>query len=72
MSGARAPSGGHGTCRSCKAHIVWFKTDAGKNMPIDASSVESTDITLDLARHVPHWSTCPDAQRFRKQRGARR
>jgi trigger factor len=24
-------------CRSCHARIIWFKTDAGKNMPVDAS-----------------------------------
>jgi hypothetical protein len=25
------------SCRSCKAPIVWARTEAGKNMPLDAN-----------------------------------
>lgn len=55
-------------CRSCRAMIVWFKTPAGKNMPVDAESVRHDDIELDLERHVSHFSTCPDAARHRRSR----
>lgn len=55
-------------CRSCGARIVWFKTDAGKNMPVDADTVEAGDTELDLPRHVSHFSTCPDGNRWRKPR----
>lgn len=24
-----------GTCRNCGCHIMWVKTKAGKNMPVD-------------------------------------
>lgn len=53
-------------CRSCRAKIIWFKTDAGKNMPIDADTVEPEDDELDLKRHVSHFATCPDANLHRK------
>lgn len=55
-------------CRSCRARIIWFKTEAGKNMPVDADSVESSDEKLDLTRHVSHFRTCPQASQHRKQR----
>ncbi len=65
---SRAPSGGHGKCRSCEAPVVWFKTDAGKNIPINAQTVLPEDTRLELPRHVSHFATCPDAGEFRKPR----
>lgn len=53
-------------CRSCRAQIIWFKTDAGKNMPVDADTVEPDDDELDLTRHISHFANCPDAVRFRR------
>lgn len=55
-------------CRSCRARIIWFKTAAGKNMPVDADTVEPDDEELDLERHVSHFSTCPQAGKWRKPR----
>jgi hypothetical protein len=55
-------------CRSCRARIIWFKTSAGKNMPVDADTVEPDDDELDLGRHVSHFATCPAASSFRKAR----
>lgn len=57
-------------CRSCNAKIIWFKTAAGKNMPVDADTVEPEDDVeeLDLSRHVSHFSTCPNANQHRKPR----
>jgi hypothetical protein len=66
--GSRAPGGGKGACRSCKAPIVWFKTSAGKNIPIDAATVLPTDVNLELPRHVSHFATCKDANKFRRPR----
>jgi hypothetical protein len=54
-------------CKSCRAKIIWFKTAAGKNMPIDADTVEADDEEIDLDRHVSHFATCPDADKFRKR-----
>jgi hypothetical protein len=55
-------------CRSCRTRIIWFKTEAGKNMPVDADSVEPDDQELDLEKHVVHWATCPNSNQHRKQR----
>lgn len=48
--------------------MVWFKTDAGKNMPVDAATVLPEDLVLELPRHVSHFATCPDADKFRRKR----
>lgn len=55
-------------CRSCRAQIIWFKTPAGKNMPVDAGTVEPQDEELDLERHVSHFATCKDAAVHRRPR----
>lgn len=55
-------------CRSCRARIIWFKTPAGKNMPVDADTVEADDEELDLSRHISHFSTCPQANQHRRSR----
>lgn len=67
-SGSRAPGGGSSKCRSCGAPIVWFKTSAGKKIPVDAATVEPEDQQLQLPRHVSHFATCPDADKFRRKR----
>lgn len=54
-------------CKSCRAKIIWFKTDAGRNMPVDADTVEADDEELDLERHVSHFATCPQANQHRKR-----
>ncbi len=55
-------------CRSCRAQIIWFKTEAGKNMPVDADTVEPDDDELDLSRHISHFATCPQANHHRRPR----
>lgn len=54
-------------CRSCQARIIWFKTEAGKNMPVDADTVEAEDQELELPRHVSHFATCPNANQHRRR-----
>lgn len=53
-------------CRSCRAQIIWFRTASGKNMPVDAGTVEPDDDELDLSRHVSHFSSCPQAGQHRR------
>jgi hypothetical protein len=55
-------------CSSCGAPIVWFRTKAGKKMPVDAGTTKPTDAEhqLDLTRHVSHFATCPDSDKWRK------
>lgn len=57
-------------CRSCRAKIIWFKTAAGKNMPVDADTVEPDDDVndLDLTRHQSHFASCPNANQHRSKR----
>jgi hypothetical protein len=54
-------------CSSCRAKIIWFKTGAGKNMPVDADTVEPEDEELDLSRHKSHFATCPNANQHRRK-----
>ena len=53
-------------CRefSCLARIVWLTTSAGKNMPVDADTVEPDDTEYDPERHVSHFKTCKVPNRF--------
>ena len=55
-------------CRSCRARIIWLRTSAGKNMPVDADSVEPGDDEFDADKHVSHFSICPDANQHRRPR----
>ena len=60
-------------CRSCRKLIVWFRTAAGKRMPVDAETTKPTDRAeqLDLTRHISHFSTCPNADQHRRPRAPR-
>jgi hypothetical protein len=53
-------------CRSCRAKIIWFKTEGGRNMPVDADTVEPDDDEWDPPRHISHFATCPNADKHRK------
>lgn len=56
-------------CRSCGEYIVWVKTDADKNMPVDADSFEEGDELLyDKDKHISHFATCPNADSHRKSK----
>ena len=48
---------------TCGAPIVWLKTPAGKNMPVDAEGDH---------RGEPHWASCADRQRFARERPSSR
>lgn len=52
-------------CKSCGQQIVWFKTKKGKNIPVNAETVEPGDDELDLPRHIAHFTTCPNADAHR-------
>jgi hypothetical protein len=47
------------TCKGCGADISWYKTPKGSMMPMDP-------MDRGAAPAVPHWSTCPDRDTFRK------
>ena len=54
-------------CTSCRAQIIWFKTAAGHNMPVDADTVEPDDTEYSPPRHISHFATCPNARHHRKR-----
>lgn len=43
-------------CRGCGAEIAWYETPKGKMIPLDEGTLE------------PHWSTCPNADSFRRDK----
>jgi hypothetical protein len=53
-------------CKSCRAQIIWFKTEAGRNMPVDALTVEPADDEYDPPRHISHFATCPNHAQHRR------
>jgi hypothetical protein len=56
-------------CRSCRAQIIWFKTAAGKNMPVDADTVKPEDTEYDPDEgHKSHFATCPNADQHRRRK----
>lgn len=44
---------GTGECRSCKAPLAWYDTPKGKAIPLDEGTL------------LPHWTTCPDSDKYR-------
>lgn len=55
-------------CRSCGDPIVWIVTNAGKNMPVDAGTIEAGDEVFVPERHRSHFATCVHAAHHRKPR----
>lgn len=70
-----------GTCRSCGAPIEWAENTNGKAMPFDRPLVpvqtqapllgDRTVETIDTTATPTHFATCPDAAKWRKQKGSR-
>jgi hypothetical protein len=56
-------------CKSCREQIIWLKTAAGKNMPVDADTVKPEDEEFDASEgHISHFATCVNAVQHRKPR----
>lgn len=55
-------------CRSCGQDIVFLRTASGKQMPVNADTVEPGDTEYEHGRHVSHFSTCPHANDHRRPR----
>jgi len=60
------------TCKGCGAEIRWIKTEAGKAMPLDANPrnfyVEYDGKWRMLRGYEPHWGSCEEAKRFKKEK----
>ena len=56
------------TCKSCNTEIVWLKTKNGKNMPVNADTIQGKETIYDHVKgHISHFSTCKDADKFRSK-----
>lgn len=49
------------TCKGCGEDIVWYETPTGKKIPMNPMDKGTSEA-------VPHWSTCVEADSFRKPR----
>ena len=59
------------TCRSCGKEIVFLKTKKGKSIPVNAETVhvQEKQTIFDVAKgNVPHFSDCPEASKWRKDK----
>lgn len=57
-------------CRACGAEIVFLRSPrAGidSRVPTDASTVNPGDEVFEPGRHVSHFRTCTDPNRFSKR-----
>lgn len=52
--------------KTCRARIIFLETRSGKKIPVDADTVEPDDEVYEHGRHVPHHSSCPDVEDFRR------
>ena len=70
-------------CKGCGAEIVWLKTRAGKNIPVNVPKFEiingmphgeiaheavTTAVEFDPSYMTAHFATCPNANKFRREK----
>jgi hypothetical protein len=63
-------------CRSCKAPIIWAKTQGGKLMPLDSlpqqryvlEEREEGTVAIYRPVFVSHFATCPNADQHRRKK----
>ena len=55
-------------CKSCNREIVCLKTKNGKNMPVNADTIQGKETIYDhKVGHISHFVTCRDADKFRNK-----
>jgi hypothetical protein len=54
-------------CKSCRARIIYLQTNNNKRMPVDADTVDAEDEVYEQGKHVSHFSTCPNADEWRRK-----
>ena len=63
-------------CKSCKAHIVYLKTNSDKHIPVnydtltldERANLQTLQVFFNPDHHISHFATCPDANKFRKKK----
>ena len=67
---------GLGKCNGCGEEVMWMKTRAGKNIPVNIPEFEfetardavMTAVEFDPHYMIAHFATCPKASKFRKKK----
>jgi hypothetical protein len=54
-------------CKSCGENIVFVGTVKGNKMPINYDTYDNERMYT-RGVHTPHFVTCPDAAKFRKEK----
>jgi len=52
-------------CRSCRAQIVWVRTEAGKVMPLSIATVQERD---GVRYALTHFADCPHSKEWSRKR----
>jgi len=69
-------------CKSCGGRFDWYKTDAGKFMPVEPDPAPDGTVAIDVVSNIAtvvpagsktqlyrsHWATCTGASKHRKGR----
>jgi hypothetical protein len=55
-------------CREqgCRAQLIYLPTRNGSRMPCDAETVLPDDVVYDPQKHMSHFKTCTNPNRFSK------
>ena len=75
---------GASRCRSCGAHVIWAKTQSGKNIPVDLQEIVGGNLRIldvpsgkfakviqakpDVKAYRTHFASCPNADGHRRNR----
>ncbi len=60
-------------CKGCGVEIDWVQTANGKKVPVEKKRLNVvTDQGQVVVGRVSHFSTCPMADQFRKNKGGAR
>jgi len=59
-------------CKSCGQEIKWVEMATGKKMPLDIKPKQMIQVKDGIGQaipvYMPHWATCPAADKFRKKK----
>jgi hypothetical protein len=56
-------------CKACGKEIVYLWTNHGKAILVDKDSVGSIERYFDPERHLSHFRTCPEVNKFKEGQG---
>lgn len=55
-------------CKGCGEDIIFITSKNGKKIPCDPKPLSLVSLAGEVIQgHMPHWATCPEADRFRRK-----